>query len=131
MESTTDVRGQIEAILGEHVSRLLASGHLLKSEIDDLTAALRESKLLPDQIEADLAEELKSLCNLRYEIANAESRRLDGFGWSVNHMQQHMERFMKSKLEQMGTVLRTKKKIDVPKTLGFREAQARHLELGL
>jgi hypothetical protein len=129
MESTVDVRGLLENILGEQISRLLASKHVDKSEIDDLTRALKESQLLPDQIEEDLAKELSSICNLRYEMANSASHRLQGFGWSVKHMQEHMERVLKSKLEHLGTVLRTKRKIDVSAPLSFKDAMQKHLEI--
>jgi hypothetical protein len=122
MENTADVRGLLESLLGEQVSRLLASKHINRSEIDDLTRALRDSRLLPDQIEADLAEELRSICNLTYEVANASSNRLNGFGWSLAHMQEHMERILKSRLELLGTVLRTKKKLDVVPSTSFRDA---------
>jgi len=121
MENTADVRGLLESLLGEQVSRLLSSKHISRGEIDDLTRALRESRLLPDQIEADLAEELRSICNLRYEVANVSSNRLNGFGWSLAHMQEHMERILKSRLELLGTVLRTKKKLDVIPSTSFRD----------
>jgi biopolymer transport protein ExbB/TolQ len=131
MESTVDVRGLLENILGEQISRLLASKHIDKSEIDDLTRALKDSQLLPEQIEEDLAKELSSICNLRYESANAASHRLQGFGWSLQHMQEHMERVLKSKLEHLGTVLRTKKKIDISAPLSFKTAMQKHLELDI
>ena len=127
-ESNADIRGLLENILGEQITRLLASDHLKRKDVQTVTNALRESKLLPDQIEADLAQELQTICGLKYESANTSSNRLDGFGWSLYHLQEHMRKVMESKLSSVGIVLRTKLPIEKSSVPLFKESAAKHVE---
>lgn len=111
MENPTfecDVKGKLEAILSEQLSRLLACGSITSSTALKITDALRENELLPDQIEHTLCKELKNICSQRYDTAMPSSSRLNGFGWSESHLKEHMKRLLKSKLAEIATVLREK-----------------------
>jgi len=102
-----DVRGTLETILAEQISRLLLSGNANLQEVEDIQASLKKHKLMPDQIECDLTKELATACNFKYDDIVQTSNRLDGYGWSVQHLQEHMERMLKQKLQQISTILRT------------------------
>jgi hypothetical protein len=104
-----DVRGKLDAILSEQVSRLLISGSSTKEGIEKAMQKLREERLLPEQIESDLCREIKIICSMRHDEAMPNSSRLDGFGWSQNHMKEHMKRMLKGKLEATASILRTTK----------------------
>ena len=67
---------------------------------------LRSERLLPDQIETDLCKELKTICTMRHDEIMPSSSRLGGFGWSQNHMKEHMRRLLKSKLVAIASILR-------------------------
>jgi hypothetical protein len=104
-----DVRGKLEAILSEQVSRLLISGSSTKEGIEMAMKKLRNERLLPEQIESDICKEIKIICTMRHDEAMPNSSRLDGFGWSQNHLKEHMKRMLKSKLEATASILRTTK----------------------
>ena len=102
-----DVRGTLETILAEQISRLLMSGNANLQEVEDIQIALKKHRLMPEQIECDLAKELSDACSFKYDDIVQTSNRLDGYGWSVQHLQEHMERMLKQKLQQLSTILRT------------------------
>lgn len=101
-----DVRGKLNAILTEQVSRLLISGSSTPQGVQSAMDQLRSERLLPDQIETDLCKELKTICTMRHDEIMPSSSRLGGFGWSQNHMKEHMRRLLKSKLVAIASILR-------------------------
>jgi len=101
-----DVRGKLEAILAEQVSRLLASGSKSAKDIECAMSTLREENLMPDQIERSLCTELKLVCSQKYDEALRTSTRLNGLGWSEGHIKDHMRRFLKEKIDATTAVLR-------------------------
>ena len=103
-----DVRGLLESIMGEQFSRLLAAGQLKAAEVGAISAILHEARLTPELMEQDLAQELKAVCSIRYDAPMKGSTRLEGYGWSLGHMQSHMERLLRVKLQALATVFRTK-----------------------
>lgn len=103
-----DIRGTLEIILSEQIQRLLASKTIKTFDVDKITENLIACRLMPDMIEEDLAKELKLICTSTYDNVFSTSNRLGGFGWSLNHMQQHMTRILKLKLQHSSTILRTK-----------------------
>ena len=102
-----DIKGMLENILSEQINRLLMSGSLNEKEAATIMENLQKEKLMPEQIEMDLAKELKKISCYRYDDCVSSSNRLGGFGWSLMHMQEHMSRYLKLKLQQSSTVLRT------------------------
>ena len=111
MENPTfecDVKGKLEAILSEQISRLLSCGSISSATAIKITDTLRENNLLPEQIEIILCKELKNICSQKYDVAMPSSSRLNGFGWSESHLKEHMKRLLKTKLAEIATVLREK-----------------------
>ena len=109
METKTpecDVKGKLDAIMTEQIARLMASGSLSHAKVEESMNQLRMQRLLPNQIESDICKELKNICQLKYETAIPGSKRMNGFGWSEEHMKSHMKKLMKSKLAATATVLR-------------------------
>ena len=104
-----DVRGKLELILSEQVSRLIISGSSTNEGIELAMRTLKDHRLLPEQIESDLCKEIKIICTIRHDEAMPNSSRLDGFGWSQNHLKEHMKRMLKGKLEATASILRTTK----------------------
>jgi hypothetical protein len=108
-EIECNVRGKLEAILAEHVSRMLASGAASSKDIVSAMDLLRLKRLMPENVESDLCKELKNICTRRFEQAMPESNRLDGFGWSKAHIKEHMKRMLTAKLQEITTILRSTK----------------------
>lgn len=71
-----------------------------------------------DAFSIDMAccQELKRVLNHRYETTFAASGRLDGRGWSQNHIAAHMERFLRNKLRNASAVMRAAVCSDEPLT---------------
>lgn len=105
--TTCNVRGKLEAIISEQIERLLASGLLNHEKVELIMLKLSENNLLPNQIESDICKELKKICMLKYDIAIEGSKRLNGFGWSEEHIKSHIKKLMKSKLAASSTIIRT------------------------
>ena len=103
-----DIRGTLENILSEQISRLLSCGTLEESQIGDVLNILKSEGLMPDQIDLALAHELRVMCTSRYDDVMPTSNRLGGWGYSMERIQTHMERELKSKLSALSTVLRTR-----------------------
>ena len=101
-----DVRGKLEAILAEQMSRLLASGSKSAKNIEEAMEQLRKDDLMPEQVEKAICRELKVVCCQRYDEALRTSTRLNGFGWSEGHIKDHMRRFLKEKIDATTAVLR-------------------------
>ena len=101
-----DIRGKLEAILAEQVSRLLASGSKTSKDIESAMIQLRSEGLMPEQIERAVCAELKIVCSQRYDEALQTSTRMNGFGWSIGHIKEHMRRFMKQKMDATTAALR-------------------------
>lgn len=111
MNEDCNVRGKLEEILSEQCSRLLASGSLDDRSIKSALQELSKKRLTPELIEEDLCKELKLICSYRYDCAMLSSNRLEGFGWSLEHMKKHMKRVLKSKMNSISTVFRTHMKV--------------------
>lgn len=103
-----NVKGKLEAILAEQISRLLSCGSIKPEVVNDITKDLRDQNLLPEQIESSLCTELKLICTKRYDTIMQDSDRLNGFGWSDAHIKVHMQRLLKTKLSEVASVLRAK-----------------------
>jgi hypothetical protein len=58
-------------------------------------------------MEIDLCKELKLICLKKYEDSKPLSTRFDGFGWSVGHVQDHMDRMLKTKLQEIFIILKS------------------------
>jgi hypothetical protein len=86
-----NVRGKIEALLAEQISRLTSSGIKTREDIMHALKRLNDDQLMPNQIERDLCKEIKSSCKQK---------------WSVVHTQDHVARLLKSKLSELFTILR-------------------------
>jgi hypothetical protein len=86
-----NVRGKIEALLAEQISRLTSSGIKTRDDIMQALKQLNEDQLMPIQIERDLCKEIKSSCKQK---------------WSVTHTQDHVARLLKNKLAELFTILR-------------------------
>ena len=105
MNSDCSVRLHLENLLTEQIDRIVADGSLSKDEFDGIMNELRENKLMPEQIDSELATKLKELCTWK----NAEvskSARLDGYGMSIEYITTVMIRLLKSRLSEIATVLR-------------------------
>ena len=102
-----NVRGRLEAILSEQISRLLSSGSIGCDDTRGIMETLKMQRLLPDQLEQDLCTEIQSICAQKFDEAIPTSSRLNGFGWSEGHLKKHMRRLLESKLSETATVLRT------------------------
>jgi hypothetical protein len=102
-----DIVQKIELILAEQVTRLLASDMMTSKSASESMLKLSESRLLPKQIEEDLCKELRNISLLRYTDALQGSTRKNGFGWSENHMKEHMRRLLKTKLSAIEFILRS------------------------
>lgn len=103
-----EIKETLENILAEQMNRLFSTGSIKKDEMNFIITSLQNSRLMPEQIENDLTKELEAICSYRYDDAMLSSNRHGGFGWSLQHMQEHMERFLKLKLQKISTILRTK-----------------------
>jgi len=63
-------------------------------------------RLTPRHIEVDVAAELTRTSALRYDEWTKESDRMYGFGWSNDKLREHIQRFMRQKLEMASVVIR-------------------------
>jgi hypothetical protein len=64
-------------------------------------------KCTPEHVEAQAAEELCRTINYRSDTPYHASARLNGLGWSVLHIEEHMKRFLESKVGRMMSILRS------------------------
>lgn len=76
------------------------------SRIDQAFEALVEQGLDATSIDKSLCAELKLVLVRRYEHPIA-STRLEGYGWTVAHVKDHMRRLLKSKMQQAGALMRS------------------------
>lgn len=92
----------IQHWFGEHRQRLEATygAEAATRAFERLT----EARLGPDDINGSCAKELKAIVQKRYEEPIASSR-LQGYGWSTRHVQDHMRLFFKDKMQKAGQVL--------------------------
>lgn len=102
-----NIRGKLSEILDEQIKRLVAFGIKSEKDVDNAMNELGKNRLLPDQVETDLCKELKLICLKKYEDVKPLSTRLDGFGWSVAHIQDHMDRMLKTKLQEIFIILKS------------------------
>ena len=102
-----NIRSKLNEILDEQIKRLVAFGIKTEEDVKFAKKELRKHRLLPDQLETDLCKELKLICLKKYEDSKPLSTRLDGFGWSVAHIQDHMERMLKTKLQEIFIILKS------------------------
>ena len=102
-----EILQKLELMLSEQIIRLLASDMITTQKALVSMKKLSESRLLPKQIEEDLCKELRNISLLRYPDSLMGSTRKNGFGWSENHMKEHMRRMLKTKLSAVEFILRT------------------------
>jgi len=69
--------------------------------------ALESTKLDSESIDGACCAELKHILQKRYESPVANSTRLGGLGWSMAHVQDHMRRFLQTKVRAAGDILRS------------------------
>ena len=100
-------RAALDELFDQQRARLLAS---LDSEgaarVDEAFDALVDHHLDVESIDQSLCTELKLVLVRRYEHPIA-STRLEGYGWTVAHVKDHMRRLLKSKMQQAGTLMRS------------------------
>ena len=66
--------------------------------------ALTSKNLDPQSIDAALCKELKMVLGIQYDEPIGSSR-LNGHGWSVNHVKEHMRRALRLKLQEVSEVV--------------------------
>ncbi len=113
-----DVRGAYEALFGEQLDRLVMSAQLRTAQVAVLHEALTKSRLQPALLEEDVAYELARVCAARYDEPKKESSRLSGFGWTNLHLATHMDRYLRTRLQAFGMVLRTQDAAALISSLG-------------
>jgi hypothetical protein len=113
-----DIRGVLECILGEQFSRMVTVGQLKSSDIPEVTKLLHDSRLTPERVEYDLAQELAGLLARRSDHPVKDSSRLGGYGWTPSMMEEHMRRLLQEKIVALGVVLATRKATAKARVLG-------------
>ena len=67
---------------------------------------LRTEKLNASSLTQAIQDELHHICTLKYEEPiQTNAPRLEGYGWSYHHVQDHMNRFFKSLLEKQNLAI--------------------------
>ena len=87
---------------------MLQREQLFKSHGAECVAAIHDAlkarDLDPESIDAALCKELKLVLAIQYEEPIGSSR-LNGHGWSVNHVKEHMRRALRLKLQEVSEVV--------------------------
>jgi DNA-binding NarL/FixJ family response regulator len=76
-----------------------------KSNVDTAFKKLEEMGLDIVSIDRDCCTELQTILNKRYDDPIG-SNRLNGLGWTSAHVNDHMKRFLQSKMQSAGQFLR-------------------------
>ena len=76
-------------------------------DLDEAFEALRLKRLDPENIDRDCCAELKRVMNKRFPDKQKFSNRLDGHGWSTTAIANHMDRFLRTKLDRAQHIVRT------------------------
>jgi hypothetical protein len=102
-----DIAKTLQAIVDHQLAGLRRA-----KKIDDAWARaaidrLRASKCAPEDIARQVAEELSRALSQRSDAPNHISLRLGGFGWSAQHIEEHMKRFLEGRIAQMTACLRS------------------------
>jgi hypothetical protein len=97
----------LRAILDHQVIGIKRIKNLNNEAVNTIYARLSERACRPEDISSQVTEELNTIVAYRSEFFNASSSRMDGFGWSDLHIQDHMKRFIESKIERMMRCLRS------------------------
>ena len=72
-----------------------------------LTQELHAADCMPDAVRDHCWDELQRIAVKKYKNAiEATSSRLGGFGWSSAHVKDHMNRFLKERMERRAQIFR-------------------------
>jgi hypothetical protein len=77
--------------------------------VEQYHVELVTSRLTPKDIAQACWTELKRVSLLKYDddtCLSVSSNRLDGVGWSSQHIKNHMDRFLKERMEQQNELFR-------------------------
>lgn len=96
-------QSSLEEYYDEQRKRL--NSNLDRARVDEAFAELERRGLDAEAVTVACARELRMILVKRYEQP-IKSTRLNGHGWTVMHVQDHMRRFLKSKLREAGEVMR-------------------------
>lgn len=101
-----DVAGKLAAVLSEQIRRLTESSIMSAEDSLRAFAELREKKLTPEAVEQTLWLELKTICSVKHQKI-ADSKRRGGYGFTLDHIKEHMRALLKRELDRTAAVLRT------------------------
>jgi hypothetical protein len=93
-----EFRKALDALFDEECKRA-------RGNIANLYKLLEEARVTPEDIDKACCAELIRINDLRYEIIQ-KTDRADGLGWSSSKMTEHMDRFLKTKISDMCSVMR-------------------------
>jgi len=97
-------RKRLETLFDQQKTRLHVASND-KERVDIAFADLEASEYSITKIDTRCAAELKVILSKRYEHT-INSSRLNGFGWTRGHIEDHMKRFLNQQLQEAGTVLK-------------------------
>jgi hypothetical protein len=95
--------------LYESQLRRLQSSHDDPTIVERVSSALTAAKLTPESIKEACRSELVRIVTKTYEPdepTHHGSHRLNGFGWSKSHVNDHMDRFLKNLLDRQSDIFR-------------------------
>lgn len=83
---------------------------------------LRAHKCSPEDIAEQVAAELARALGQRSDAPHAASTRLGGYGWSHQHIEEHMKRYLEGRVSRMMSGLRSEAMPHEPHARGWTEA---------
>lgn len=83
---------------------------------------LRVHKCSPEDIAAQVAAELARALGQRSDAPHPASTRLGGYGWSHQHIEEHMKRFLEGRVSRMMSGLRSEAMPPEPEARGWTDA---------
>ena len=101
-----NLRQKLEVLIAQQSSRVLNSGASTPDLMQSAFQNLKLNHLLPADIERDVCNELYEVCSQKLDVINTYSNRQLGFGWSTNHIKDHMRRFLKEKISKVYEIMK-------------------------
>jgi len=77
------------------------------AKVEEAFEALKDLGLDIETVDQKCCAELKTILNKRYEEPIANGTRLHGYGWTRAHVEDHMNRFLTTLLQEVNQHLRT------------------------
>ena len=102
-----DIKSTLQAIVDHQISGLRRAKKIEDGDERAIIDRLRTNNCSPEKITSQVCAELLASINFRHDAPNASSKRMGGHGWSASHINDHMKRYLESKMAMMMSCIRS------------------------